>query len=112
MVDKAISLALADGHRTPDIASPGAATVSTGQMGDAVVGALEGPQKGLKSNVLFGSNRSLPGRSNRPRQGRFAEAVRRKAVVDRPVLGGVSWSGRRSRRRPPRHCRDRGSCAS
>ena len=46
MVDKAISLALADGHRTPDIASPGAATVSTGQMGDAVVGALEGLRRG------------------------------------------------------------------
>ena len=46
MVDQAISLALAEGHRTPDIASSGAATVSTGQMGDAVVGALERLKRG------------------------------------------------------------------
>ena len=46
MVDKAIGLALAEGHRTPDIASPGAETVSTGRMGDAVVAALERLRRG------------------------------------------------------------------
>ena len=41
-LERAIAKALADGHRTADIARPGEATVSTSAMGDAVVAALAG----------------------------------------------------------------------
>ncbi len=40
-LDRAIAKVLADGLRTKDIASEGARIVSTGQMGDAIVAALE-----------------------------------------------------------------------
>ena len=40
-LDRAIAQALAAGNRTRDIMVPGATAVSTGQMGDAVVAALE-----------------------------------------------------------------------
>jgi len=39
-VEHAVAQVLADGHRTNDIAQPGAATVSTQEMGDRVVEAL------------------------------------------------------------------------
>ena len=41
VLERAIGLALADGHRTADIAAPGDASISTAAMGDAVVAALE-----------------------------------------------------------------------
>ena len=41
VLERAIGLALAEGHRTADIAAPGETTVSTTAMGDAVVAALE-----------------------------------------------------------------------
>jgi 3-isopropylmalate dehydrogenase len=39
-VETAVSTVLEAGHRTPDIAAPGQATLTTQQMGDLVVGAL------------------------------------------------------------------------
>ncbi len=41
LLERAIGLALSNGHRTADIAQAGQSTVSTAQMGDAVVAALE-----------------------------------------------------------------------
>ncbi|MCC7276450.1 MAG: 3-isopropylmalate dehydrogenase [Alphaproteobacteria bacterium] len=41
LVDRAIGKVLADGVRTADIAEPGSTTVSTSQMGDAILGALD-----------------------------------------------------------------------
>ena len=41
LVDQAIAAALAKGLRTADIAAPGAKTVSTSQMGEAIVGEME-----------------------------------------------------------------------
>src|SRR3954454_8981359 len=41
LLERAVSAALAAGARTPDIAEPGAGTLSTRQMGDAVLNALE-----------------------------------------------------------------------
>ena len=40
-LERAISLALSNGHRTADIALEGQPTASTRQMGDAVIAALE-----------------------------------------------------------------------
>jgi 3-isopropylmalate dehydrogenase len=42
-IEAAVSEVLSDGLRTPDIAAPGEATVTTVQMGDAVVEALNPP---------------------------------------------------------------------
>ena len=39
-LEQAIAPALAEGHRTADIARPGEAVISTSAMGDAVVAAL------------------------------------------------------------------------
>src|SRR6185369_3079815 len=41
LVEKAIAAALDKGLRTADIAAPGAPTVGTGQMGDAIIGEME-----------------------------------------------------------------------
>jgi 3-isopropylmalate dehydrogenase len=41
LLEKAVDTALAAGGRTADIAEPGATTLSTAQMGDAVLNALE-----------------------------------------------------------------------
>jgi len=44
-IERAVAAVLAAGLRTPDIVSPGCTKVSTGQMGDAVLEALEaGPE--------------------------------------------------------------------
>ena len=41
LLEKAVDTALAAGARTADIAEPGAARLSTQEMGDAVLNALE-----------------------------------------------------------------------
>ena len=41
LLDRAIALALANGHRTADIARPGEQTISTRMMGNAVISGLE-----------------------------------------------------------------------
>ena len=41
MLEKAVDTALAAGARTADIAEPGATRLTTEQMGDAVLNALE-----------------------------------------------------------------------
>ena len=41
LLERAVDLALADGARTADIAEPGAKKLSTVEMGDAVLNALE-----------------------------------------------------------------------
>jgi 3-isopropylmalate dehydrogenase len=41
LIEQAVRQVLADGVRTADIATPGARRVSTGGMGDAVLGALD-----------------------------------------------------------------------
>jgi len=41
LLEKAVGTVLAGGARTADIAEPGAKTLSTEQMGDAVLNALE-----------------------------------------------------------------------
>jgi 3-isopropylmalate dehydrogenase len=41
LLEKAVDTALATGARTADIAEPGATKLSTEQMGDAVLNALE-----------------------------------------------------------------------
>jgi 3-isopropylmalate dehydrogenase len=41
LLEKAVAAALAAGARTADIAEPGATRLSTRQMGDAVLDALE-----------------------------------------------------------------------
>jgi len=41
LLDKAVATALASGARTADIAEPGARKLSTAQMGDAVLSALD-----------------------------------------------------------------------
>ena len=41
LLERAVDLALADGARTTDIAEPGARKLSTVEMGDAVLSALE-----------------------------------------------------------------------
>jgi 3-isopropylmalate dehydrogenase len=41
LLEKAVGTALAAGARTADIAEPGATRLSTQQMGDAVLNALE-----------------------------------------------------------------------
>jgi 3-isopropylmalate dehydrogenase len=41
LIDQAIAAALAKGLRTADIKSAGGETVSTTQMGDAIVGEIE-----------------------------------------------------------------------
>jgi 3-isopropylmalate dehydrogenase len=40
-LDKAVAIALATGARTADIAEPGAKKLSTVEMGDAVLSALD-----------------------------------------------------------------------
>jgi 3-isopropylmalate dehydrogenase len=40
-VESAVERALAGGARTPDIAQPNESTLSTGQMGDAVVAEIQ-----------------------------------------------------------------------
>ena len=46
-VETAVAQTLAAGHRTADIAAPGEATVSTTQMGDAVLAALDAAGESL-----------------------------------------------------------------
>jgi len=41
LLEQAVASALAGGARTADIAEPGASRISTEQMGDAVLSALE-----------------------------------------------------------------------
>jgi 3-isopropylmalate dehydrogenase len=51
LLEMAVDSALASGARTADIAEPGAATLSTREMGDAVLNALEKVVSEQKENA-------------------------------------------------------------
>jgi 3-isopropylmalate dehydrogenase len=51
LLEKAVDVALANGARTADIAEPGARKLSTGEMGDAVLAALDKVSSGVKEKA-------------------------------------------------------------
>jgi 3-isopropylmalate dehydrogenase len=51
LLEKAVDVALASGARTADIAEPGARKLSTGEMGDAVLAALDKVSSGVKEKA-------------------------------------------------------------
>jgi len=51
LLEKAVDMALANGARTADIAEPGARKLSTREMGDAVLNALEQVPSDMKEKA-------------------------------------------------------------
>jgi 3-isopropylmalate dehydrogenase len=51
LLEQAVDLALASGARTADIAEPGARKLSTKEMGDAVLAALEKVSSSVKEKA-------------------------------------------------------------
>ena len=51
LLEKGVDVALASGARTADIAEPGARKLSTGEMGDAVLAALDKVSSGVKEKA-------------------------------------------------------------